>query len=102
VEVESSEVTLEHAAKAGCNVRALGPRAVGISFDETTPRDIDLLMSIFRGTTSAISQMMIRRAPINSAIRIRIPTSHSSDLQHARYRDRMLRASRSLSRAICR
>jgi len=51
VEVESSEVTLEHAAKAGCNVRVLGPRAVGISFDETTtPRDIELLMSIFRGT----------------------------------------------------
>jgi glycine dehydrogenase len=52
VEVESSEVTLEHAAKAGCNVRVLGPRAVGISFDETTtPRDIELLMSVFRGTT---------------------------------------------------
>src|SRR5215208_3921072 len=51
VEVESSEVTLEHAAKAGCNLRALGPRAVGISFDETTtPREIELLMSIFRGT----------------------------------------------------
>src|SRR5207247_1122868 len=52
VEVESSEVILEHAAKAGCNVRALGLRAVGISFDETTtPRDIELQMSIFRGTT---------------------------------------------------
>ncbi len=52
VEVESSEVILEHAAKSGCNLRALGPRAVAISFDETTtPRDIELLMSIFRGTT---------------------------------------------------
>src|SRR5207302_2680224 len=52
VEVESSEVILEHAAKADCHLRALGPRAVGISFDETTtPRDIELLMSIFRGTT---------------------------------------------------
>jgi glycine dehydrogenase len=52
VEVESSQVILEHAAKAGCNLRALGPCAVGISFDETTtPRDIELLMSIFRGTT---------------------------------------------------
>src|SRR5262249_5110754 len=52
VEVESSTVILEHAAKAGCNLRALGPRAVGISFDETTtPQDIELLMSIFRGTT---------------------------------------------------
>ena len=51
IEVESSVVTLEHAAKAGCNLRGLGPRAVGISFDETTtPRDIELLMSIFRGT----------------------------------------------------
>ena len=51
VEVESSKVTLEHAAKADCNVRELGPRAIGISFDETTtPRDIELLMSIFRGT----------------------------------------------------
>ena len=52
MEVESSEVILEHAAKADCNLRALGPRAVGISFDETTtPRDIELLMSVFRGTT---------------------------------------------------
>src|SRR5213594_1464711 len=51
VEVESSEVILEHAAKAGCNLRAFGPCAVGISFDETTaPRDIEVLMSIFRGT----------------------------------------------------
>jgi glycine dehydrogenase len=51
VEVESSEVILEHAARADCNLRALSPRAIGISFDETTtPRDIELLMSIFRGT----------------------------------------------------
>ena len=51
VEVESSEVTLGHAAKAGCNLSRLGPRAVGISFDETTtPRDVELLMSVFRGT----------------------------------------------------
>jgi glycine dehydrogenase len=52
VEVDSSEVILEHAAQAGCNLRALSPCAVGISFDETTtPRDIELLMSIFRGTS---------------------------------------------------
>ncbi len=51
VEVDSSAAILEHAEKAGCNLRALGPGAVGISFDETTtPRDIELLMSIFRGT----------------------------------------------------
>ena len=52
VEVDSSAVILEHAAKVGCNLRALGPCAVGISFDETTtPGDIELLMSVFRGTT---------------------------------------------------
>jgi glycine dehydrogenase len=52
VEVESSEGALEHAEKADCNLRALGSGAVGISFDETTTaRDIELLMSVFRGTT---------------------------------------------------
>jgi glycine dehydrogenase len=52
VEVESSALTLEHAQKADCDLRALGPHAVGISLDETTtPRDLELLMSIFRGTT---------------------------------------------------
>ncbi|MGE5208434.1 MAG: aminomethyl-transferring glycine dehydrogenase [Alphaproteobacteria bacterium] len=51
VEVDSSEVILQHGAQAGCNLRALSPKAVGISFDETTtPRDIELLMSVFRGT----------------------------------------------------
>jgi glycine dehydrogenase len=51
VDVESSALMLEHAEKAGCNLRALGPRAVGISFDETTSsHDIELLMSVFRGT----------------------------------------------------
>jgi len=52
VEVESSSTLIDHAKKVGCNLRALDPRAVGISFDETTnSRDIELLMSIFRGTT---------------------------------------------------
>src|SRR6266542_3209471 len=52
VEVESSSTLIQHAQKVGCNLRALGPRAVGISLDETTTgRDIELLMSIFRGTT---------------------------------------------------
>src|ERR1051325_6277317 len=51
VEVKSSKASLQHAAKAGCNLRELGPRAICISFDETTtPQDIELLMSIFRGT----------------------------------------------------
>src|SRR2546421_1615233 len=51
VEVESSATLIEHAEKAGCNLRPLGKHAVGISLDETTTaRDIELLMSIFRGT----------------------------------------------------
>jgi glycine dehydrogenase len=51
VEVESRAALLEHAEKAGCNLRALGKNAVGISLDETTTgSDIALLMSIFRGT----------------------------------------------------
>jgi glycine dehydrogenase len=51
VEVESSSTIIEHAEKAGCNLRPFGPRAVGISFDETTTsRDIELLMSIFHGS----------------------------------------------------
>src|SRR2546421_2069553 len=51
VEVESSSGLIEHAQKAGCNLRVLGTRAVGVSLDETTTnRDIQLLMSIFRGT----------------------------------------------------
>jgi glycine dehydrogenase len=51
VEVGSSSLLLEQAEKAGCNLRALGPRAVGISVDETTTdRDLETLMSVFRGT----------------------------------------------------
>src|SRR5437899_1187725 len=51
VEVESSGTLIKHAEKAGCNLRMLGSRAVGVSLDETTTnRDVELLMSIFRGT----------------------------------------------------
>src|SRR5881397_1707511 len=51
VEVESSATLIGHAEKAGCNLRPLGKNAVGISLDETTnERDIEILMSIFRGT----------------------------------------------------
>jgi glycine dehydrogenase len=51
VEVKSSATLLEHAWKAGCNLRQLGMQAVGVSLDETTTiRDLELLMSIFRGT----------------------------------------------------
>lgn len=51
IDVDSSEMILEHAAKGDCNLRSLGPRAVSVSFDETTTeRDVELLMSIFRGT----------------------------------------------------
>src|SRR5262249_32760019 len=50
-EVESSSVLLEHAERAGCNLRALGSKAVAISLDETTTDlDLELVMSIFRGT----------------------------------------------------
>ncbi len=53
VEVESSSTLIEHAQKVRCNLRALGSRAVSISFDETTTsRDIELLMSIFHGRTA--------------------------------------------------
>src|SRR6266567_1234388 len=51
VQVESSATILEHAKKAGWNLRELGPGAISVSFDETTSEsDIGLLMSIFRGT----------------------------------------------------
>src|SRR5438132_3504609 len=51
VEVESSATLIEHAEKAGANLRALDEKSVGVSLDETTtPKDIELLMSIFRGT----------------------------------------------------
>jgi len=50
-EVESSSVLLEHAERAGCNLRALGSKAIAISLDETTTDlDLELVMSIFRGT----------------------------------------------------
>jgi glycine dehydrogenase len=52
VEVESSRTLIQYGQKVGCNLRALGPRAVAISLDETTTSgDIELLMSIFCGTT---------------------------------------------------
>ena len=48
---KKSREILEHAAKAGCNLRLLTPNAIAISFDETTGSgDIELLMAIFRGT----------------------------------------------------
>ena len=51
VEVDSSATLIEHAEKARCNLRSLGANAVGISLDETTTAsDIELLLSIFRGT----------------------------------------------------
>jgi glycine dehydrogenase len=48
---KESDLMLERAAKAGCNLRLLSSTAVGVSLDETTTSiDIELLMSIFRGT----------------------------------------------------
>jgi len=55
-EVDSSEVILEHAEKADCNLRALGPRAVGISFErDNYGADIELLCRSFAGQPCAIS-----------------------------------------------
>ncbi len=43
---------LQRAERAGCNLRSLGQHAVGIALDETTTdADLELLMSIFRGTS---------------------------------------------------
>ena len=76
VEVESSSVILEHAEKAGCNLRALGPRAVGVSFDETmTSRDIELLMSIFRGTTVREVTASAGQTSASTAAEIALPQS---------------------------
>jgi glycine dehydrogenase len=48
---DSAAEVLEHAARAGYNLRELGPRSIGISVDETTTEsDIEMLMSVFRGT----------------------------------------------------
>src|SRR5438874_2731970 len=49
--LECGDVCLGHAANACFNLCVLGSRALAIAFDETTtPRDIELLMSTFRGT----------------------------------------------------
>ncbi len=46
----SAEI-VRRAEHAGCDLRALGPHAIGISIDETTTdTDVETLMSIFRGT----------------------------------------------------
>jgi len=48
VQVESSATILEHAQKAGYNLRELGPGAISISFDETTSdRDFQKITAIF-------------------------------------------------------
>jgi glycine dehydrogenase len=47
----SSADILQHAGRAGCNLRKLGPHSIGISVDETTTDiDIEILISILRGT----------------------------------------------------
>lgn len=77
VELESSEAILRHAEEAGCNLRYLGPRAVGISLDETTTeQDIELLVSLFRG---AATREMEHRPP--TAPQIRIPSFAIRTLQ---------------------
>jgi len=96
VEVESSTLILEHAQKADCNLRALGPHAIGISLDETTtPRDIALLMSIFRGTAVRdLADDALGDAPIRipqSALRISkflthpVFNTHDTETEMLRY-----------------
>ena len=47
----SSRDLVERAERLDCNLRMLGPHAVGISLDETTTDDdVEKLMSLFRGT----------------------------------------------------
>src|SRR5437867_5007714 len=47
----SSADILQHAGRAGCNLRKLGPHSIGISVDETTTDiDVEILISILRGT----------------------------------------------------
>jgi glycine dehydrogenase len=55
IRVELGEATsadiMQRAERAGCNLRNLGPHSIGIALDETTSDgDIEMLMSIFRGT----------------------------------------------------
>jgi len=82
VEVESSAILLEHAAKAGCNLRQLGSNAVGISLDETTTAgDIELLMSIFRGThVRDLAENNLDEAPLSIP---KFATRTSDFLTHA-------------------
>ncbi|MDQ3082967.1 MAG: aminomethyl-transferring glycine dehydrogenase, partial [Gemmatimonadota bacterium] len=47
----SSADILHRAERVSCNLRQLGPNAIGVSVDETTSdADVETLMSIFRGT----------------------------------------------------
>jgi glycine dehydrogenase len=78
---KESDLILERAAKAGCNLRLLSSTAVGVSLDETTTSiDIELLMSIFRGThVRDFADEEMAEPPI------RIPSfaiRHSSFLSH--------------------
>ena len=42
---------MQRAERVGCNLRSLGPHAIGIALDETTTDvDIEMLMSLFRGS----------------------------------------------------
>ncbi|HMG06762.1 MAG TPA: aminomethyl-transferring glycine dehydrogenase, partial [Chthoniobacterales bacterium] len=47
---QGTEKILQRAADLGCNLRALGPNAVGVSLDETTSRrELETLWQIFSG-----------------------------------------------------
>jgi glycine dehydrogenase len=93
VEVESSATLIEHAEKAGANLRPLGPNAVGVSLDETTTaRDIELLMSIFRGTnvrdladrsTAVLPDDPVGKVPASHTGGTPVPLRTSGFLTHA-------------------
>ena len=98
-ETETGQI-VEHAAKAGCNLRLLGPNAVGISLDETTTAgDIELLMSIFRGTRvrdfgdDAMGEPAIRIPPsiIRSSSFLTHPVfnTHDTETEILRYMRRL-------------
>ncbi|HYY13361.1 MAG TPA: aminomethyl-transferring glycine dehydrogenase [Chthoniobacterales bacterium] len=103
VEVESSAMLIEHAEKAGVNLRALGDKAIGVSLDETTtPREIELLMSIFRGTH--VRDLADRNIGLQPGRRAGLQTGGATAVElPARPRDRVslfLRTSEFLSHPV--
>ena len=104
IRVELGEGTsadlMQRAERAGCNLRNLGPHAVGISLDETsTDADIETLMSLFRathvrtfaddnldGSTFRIPQSAIRHSPF---LTHPIFNTHDTETEILRYLRRL-------------